>query len=241
MKRRNFIQAISAAVLAMSGFAFNAAAALPAIDVYKSATCGCCSKWIEHLQANGFKVNAHDVPSPSDYRSKFGMPQELGSCHSARVDGYALEGHVPASEVKRLLAERPKAKGLAVPAMPLGSPGMEVDGARSDPYDVLLVKADGSHSVYRHYDGAPAKNAAGSAAQMKPAMTEGEIKKVDKAAGKLTIKHGPITNLDMPGMTMAFRVKEAAMIDQVKPGDKIRFAADKTGGALTVVKIETMN
>nr|WP_242490029.1 copper-binding protein [Noviherbaspirillum cavernae] len=72
-------------------------------------------------------------------------------------------------------------------------------------------------------------------------MTEGEIKKVDKAAGKLTIKHGPITNLDMPGMTMAFRVKEAAMIDQVKPGDKIRFAADKTGGALTVVKIETMN
>lgn len=146
IKRRILLQA---AVAAAFGIPFAARAALPAIEVYKSAACGCCHGWVDHLRANGFTVNAHDVANPSDYREKFGIPNELGSCHTAVVQGYAIEGHVPAPEIKRLLAERPKAKGLAVPAMPLGSPGME--GPRNDPYDVLLVRADGGYSVYRHY------------------------------------------------------------------------------------------
>lgn len=146
IKRRLLLQA---GIAAAFGIPFAANAALPAIEVYKSAACGCCHGWVDHLRANGFAVNAHDVANPSDYREKLGIPNELGSCHTAVVQGYAIEGHVPAAEIKRLLAERPKAKGLAVPSMPLGSPGME--GPRNDPYDVLLVPADGGYSVYRHY------------------------------------------------------------------------------------------
>jgi hypothetical protein len=126
-------------------------AAGPVVEVYKSEYCGCCHEWVKHLEDNGFTVKATNVENPSDYREKFGIPKELGSCHSAKVGGYALEGHVPASEIKRLLAEKPKAKGLAVPAMPMGSPGME--GPRKDPYDVLLIQNDGRHSTYRHYPG----------------------------------------------------------------------------------------
>lgn len=126
-----------------------AQAAGPVVDVYKSEDCGCCTKWVKHLEAQGFTVKAQNVKSPMDYREQFGMPDKLGSCHSGMVQGYALEGHVPAAEMKRLLAEKPKAKGLAVPSMPMGSPGME--GSRKDAYDVLLVKADGSYSIYQHY------------------------------------------------------------------------------------------
>ena len=126
-----------------------ASAAQPVIEVYKSAYCGCCKEWIKHLEANGFKVRSQDVANTSDYREKFGIPTEYGSCHTGRVNGYAIEGHVPASEIKRLLAEKPRARGLAVPAMPMGSPGME--GPRKDPYDVLLVNDGGKTSVYRHY------------------------------------------------------------------------------------------
>jgi hypothetical protein len=127
------------------------AAAAPVVDVYKSASCGCCTAWIEHLQKNGFTVRAHDVANAPAYRAKFGIPDELGSCHTGMVDGYALEGHVPAREIKRLLAQRTKAIGLAVPGMPQGSPGMET--GRSDPYDVVLVQANGRHLVYQHYNG----------------------------------------------------------------------------------------
>lgn len=125
-------------------------AAAPVINVHKSAACGCCEGWVKHLRENGFKVEAHNVANPSDTREKMGMPDRLGSCHTAVVDGYAIEGHVPAAEIKRLLASHPKAKGLAVPAMPLGTPGME--GPRKHPYDVLLVLPDGSPQVYQHYN-----------------------------------------------------------------------------------------
>ena len=128
-----------------------AGAAEPLIKVYKTSTCGCCKAWVLHLSAAGFKVEATDVPDPSVYRKKGGIPDQLGSCHTGMVGKYALEGHVPASEIKRLLKEKPAAKGLAVPAMPMGSPGME--GPRKDAYDVLLVKANGKSSVYRHYKG----------------------------------------------------------------------------------------
>ncbi len=134
--------AFSAPALAM--------AAAPVIDVFKSASCGCCTAWVEHLKTRGFQTRVANVDNPSDYRERGGIPNELGSCHTAMVGGYAIEGHVPASEIKRLLAEKPKAKGLAVPAMPLGSPGME--GPRKDPYDVLLVQANGSTKVFKHYN-----------------------------------------------------------------------------------------
>ncbi|MGB6054287.1 MAG: DUF411 domain-containing protein [Burkholderiaceae bacterium] len=148
MQRRSVLLAIPAILL---GTPLIVHAAAPLVEVYKSASCGCCTDWVRHLQNNGFTVKAQDVDNPSDYREKFRMPQELGSCHTARVSGYTLEGHVPAREIRRLLAERPRAVGLAVPAMPMGSPGME--GHRSDPYDVLLVGADGRYTVYRHYPG----------------------------------------------------------------------------------------
>lgn len=141
---------LKAAIVGMLSVNLVATAANPIIEVYKSESCGCCSEWVKHLEANGFNVKAQNVANPSDYREKFGVPNELGSCHTGFVQGYALEGHVPANEIKRLIAEKPKAKGLAVPAMPLGSPGME--GPRKDPYDVLLVKADGKYSVYKHYN-----------------------------------------------------------------------------------------
>lgn len=145
MQRRLLLQGVFAGLL-LPAVAVHAAA--PVIDVYKSASCGCCHLWVEHLRANGFTVRAHDVANPSDYREKFGIPNELGSCHTGVVGGYALEGHVPAQDIKRLLAERPKAKGLSVPGMPLGSPGME--GPRKDAFDVVLVQPNASHKVYRH-------------------------------------------------------------------------------------------
>ena len=126
-----------------------AGAAQPLVEVYKTASCGCCKQWVKHLEENGFTVKTRDVANPGDYRARFGIADQFGSCHTARVQGYAVEGHVPASDIKRMLATRPAAAGLAVPGMPMGSPGME--GAHSDPYEVLLVKKDGSASVYKRY------------------------------------------------------------------------------------------
>jgi hypothetical protein len=137
------------AFAAMLGLPTFAMAALPVIEVYKSASCGCCSEWIKHLEANGFTVRANNVEMPAQYRKLAGIPDALGSCHTGLVNGYAIEGHVPARDIKQLLREKPKAKGLAVPAMPMGSPGME--GPRKDAYDVLLVKNNGSTAVYKHY------------------------------------------------------------------------------------------
>jgi hypothetical protein len=123
----------------------------PLVEVYKSATCGCCKDWITYLQANGFpNVKAFDTGNAKK-RAEVGMSLRYGSCHTALVDGYVIEGHVPAREIKRLLKERPKALGLAVPGMPLGSPGMEVDDGRVDRYDVLLVQKDETATVYASY------------------------------------------------------------------------------------------
>jgi hypothetical protein len=153
MHRRHLLKTLLAAAFGAPLIAAAAPATIPApvIDVYKSANCGCCGAWVEHLQKSGFTVRAHNVANAPAYRAKFGIPEQLGSCHTGMVDGYALEGHVPARDIKRLLAQRPKAVGLAVPGMPQGSPGMEA--AQSDPYDVVLVQRDGRHSVYQHYNG----------------------------------------------------------------------------------------
>ena len=147
MSKPRILALLAAGLIGMPAIAL---AAKPVVDVYKTASCGCCKGWVKHLEENGFAVKAHDVADPGEYRQKFGIPKELGSCHSARVGGYALEGHVPAADIKRLLASKPKATGLAVPAMPLGSPGME--GPRSDPYEVLLVKKDGKTAVFKRYE-----------------------------------------------------------------------------------------
>ncbi len=130
--------------------ALPAVAAKPDVHVFKSPYCGCCTAWIEHMQAAGFAVKATDVDDTAAARKRLGMPQQFGSCHTASVAGYVLEGHVPAQQVQRLLALQPKAIGLAVPAMPVGSPGMEV-GERKDPYDVFLVGLDGLGKVFAHY------------------------------------------------------------------------------------------
>lgn len=136
---------------ALSGSGSHAAATT--IDVYKSPTCKCCAKWVDHMRANGFTVNTHDVGN-KEARERAGISTTLGSCHTAMVDGYAIEGHVPAQDVKRFLKERPAAIGLAVPGMPHGSPGME--GARSDPYNVLLIDKQGDTKVYsRHLPSDP--------------------------------------------------------------------------------------
>lgn len=118
----------------------------PGVEVFKSASCGCCGGWVEHLRRNGFEVTTHDVADVPAERKRLGMPDRLGSCHSAMVGGYVIEGHVPAADIRRLLKEKPKALGLAVPSMPPGSPGME--SSRPIPYDTLLVGRDGSTRVF---------------------------------------------------------------------------------------------
>lgn len=121
--------------------------ALPAVTAYTSPTCGCCASWAEHLRASGFPVETVDTDDLQAVKAEHGIPDTLQSCHTAVVDGYVVEGHVP--ELKRLLAERPEAAGLAVPGMPLGSPGME-QGDTVQSYDVLLVD-DGQPSVFAHH------------------------------------------------------------------------------------------
>ncbi len=125
---------------------------LPVVDVWKSPSCGCCKEWIKHLEQSGFTVRAHDTGN-NVVRGRLGMPTKYASCHTARVAGYAVEGHVPASDVIRLLTEKPDAIGIAVPQMPVGSPGMDgpVYRGRVDPYDVLLVAKDGSATVFQSY------------------------------------------------------------------------------------------
>ncbi len=122
------------------------------VEVWKDPSCGCCKDWVAVLQKAGFDVRVSDTGNNAA-RAKLGIPAKLGSCHTARVSGYALEGHVPVREIKRLLREKPSAVGLAVPGMPVGSPGM--DGpfykGRKDPYSVLLIQRDGSTSVYQSY------------------------------------------------------------------------------------------
>jgi hypothetical protein len=121
----------------------------PLVEVWKSPSCGCCKDWVVHLEANGFAVKVNDVGN-TGMRGRLGIPAALGSCHTALVGGYAIEGHVPASDIRRLLAERPSAMGLAVPGMPIGSPGMDGPeyGGRRDRFDVLLVRKDGSTAVF---------------------------------------------------------------------------------------------
>ncbi len=120
------------------------------ITVYKSPTCGCCSAWVEHLESNNFAVQVVDMDNVNSVKEYYHIPSDLTACHTGIVDGYAIEGHVPAEDVRRLLEERPEAIGLAVPGMPIGSPGMEVEGRDADSYDVMLVTEGGSTVFASH-------------------------------------------------------------------------------------------
>ncbi|WP_022955362.1 DUF411 domain-containing protein [Perlucidibaca piscinae] len=119
------------------------------IVVHKSPTCGCCGKWVDHLKAEGFAVEVHDEEDMNAVKSRLGIPARLVSCHTATVGGYLIEGHVAAADIKRLLQEKPKAQGLAVPGMPVGSPGMEVGDQRM-PYETLLFNGEEATIYARH-------------------------------------------------------------------------------------------
>lgn len=149
MTRRRFLKSATLLVAAVA-LTTLAAAQGPEVQVFKSPYCGCCGAWVDHMRAAGFAVKVTEVADTTAARKRLGMPDRFGSCHTATVEGYVVEGHVPALEVKRLLSTKPKAVGLAVPSMPPGSPGMEV-GARKDPYQVLLVDASGDSTVFASY------------------------------------------------------------------------------------------
>ena len=152
MKRRFLLQTLASLAGAATLAPGLMAQTRPRVEVWKDPDCGCCKDWVSHLEASGFQVKVHDSGNAAA-RARLGVPEKLGSCHTAQVGGYALEGHVPARDIRRLLKERPKAVGLAVPGMPVGSPGMdgpEYQG-RKDPYDVLLIQADGGSRVYQSY------------------------------------------------------------------------------------------
>jgi len=117
-----------------------------AIEIWKSPTCGCCRLWVDHMRANGFKPTVHDVPDVAPFKRKLGVPASLESCHTSVVAGYAVEGHVPADVVRQLLKQKPQVAGIAVPGMPMGSPGME--GSRKDPYNVLTFDKTGKTSIF---------------------------------------------------------------------------------------------
>lgn len=141
---------ILSCLLIFCSLAVAAQGSLPAATVYKDPNCGCCSGWVSHLREHGFSVTEVAVDDIGAYKQKYGVPANLGSCHTAVIDGYVVEGHVPAADVLKMLQERPDITGLSVPGMPIGSPGMEV-GDRKDPYDVMAISRDGSASVFNSY------------------------------------------------------------------------------------------
>lgn len=120
----------------------------PTVEVYKSPTCGCCANWVKHLEQHGFATRVTNIEDLSTVKTTNNVPSRLQSCHTATVDGYVLEGHVPAADVQRLLKDRPAIRGLAVPGMPIGSPGMEVPNTKPAPYDVMSFDRQGHIQVF---------------------------------------------------------------------------------------------
>ena len=125
-----------------------APAAKPSISVWKTATCGCCGLWVEHMRQSGFEAAVVDVPDLEPIKQKLGVPPNLASCHTALVNGFIVEGHIPADAVRRLLKERPAGAGIAGPGMPIGSPGMEVPGGHKQPYAIVAFDKQGKQSIF---------------------------------------------------------------------------------------------
>ena len=146
----NTVRVLAAALGLFGAMTYALAEELPPMTVWKTPTCGCCGKWLDHMRAAGFKVKAVDVEDLETVKRLAGVRDNLQSCHTAAVGGYAIEGHVPAADIKRLLATKPKVRGLAVPGMPSGSPGME-NGER-EPYDVLSFTLDGKTKVFSRHN-----------------------------------------------------------------------------------------
>ena len=145
MKIRRPILLSIAAAAAFISTAANAAQ----LTVMKSPYCGCCAKWIEHVQKHGFTVKVVDTEDMASVKKRLGVPDRLASCHTTMAGGYFIEGHVPAADIKRLLAQKPNATGIAVPGMPAGSPGMEMAG--KEPYATILVRNDGTTGVFARH------------------------------------------------------------------------------------------
>jgi len=235
-RRRALLLAIAALPLAWT---MPADAAPAPILVFRNASCGCCGAWIEHLQAAGFGVSVREVADLAPVRRQLGLQERYASCHTATVGGYVLEGHVPAADVKRLLVSKPVALGLAVPGMPVGSPGMEV-GDQQEAYDVLLVDRGGHARVFNRYpriDSPREVTTRGVDASAMP-LVDGVVRRVDREARKVTLRHGPIPNLEMPEMTMVFQVADPAMLDRLEAASTIRFRAERRNGQLTLTYVE---
>ena len=146
---RSTVIALAVAALALVGaVAAQQKPAAPLVEVFKSPTCGCCSQWIEHMRRNGFNVRATDVNDLTDIKKSRGVPDQAQSCHTAVVNGYVVEGHVPAADVQRMLKEKPAIAGIAVGGMPVGSPGMDFPGTKAQPYDVVAFTKSGAISVF---------------------------------------------------------------------------------------------
>ena len=139
--------AIVAAAVSVAGVTF-AQKPAPTVQVYKSPTCGCCANWVAHLQQHGFTTRVTETDDVAAIKAQRGVPARVQSCHTAVVDGYVIEGHVPAADVQRLLKERPAVVGIAVPGMPIGSPGMEVPGQKPQKYDVVAFDKQGQTRVF---------------------------------------------------------------------------------------------
>ncbi len=151
MRRRTLLGTLAmAATAAVPGLPAIGKTVLPNVQVYKNPSCGCCGAWVDHLRSAGFTVAVTEIDDTAPERKRRGLPERYAGCHTAVVSGYVIEGHVPADDVKRLLATEPLAIGLAVPGMPVGSPGMEM-GQRKDPFKVLLVDSAGRETVFSTY------------------------------------------------------------------------------------------
>ena len=147
MTCRALVAALFAALLVV-GEPTVAQSPAPTVHVFKSATCGCCANWVKHLQQNGFTTTVTEMADVTEIKDQQKVPNKARSCHTATVDGYVLEGHVPAADVQRLLKERPSILGLAVPGMPIGSPGMEVPNMAPKPYNVVSFDKEGQIQVF---------------------------------------------------------------------------------------------
>jgi hypothetical protein len=148
LTRRTMVGGVSATAV---GFSFGASAETPVtVKVWKDPNCGCCTGWAEHLGRNGFVVTVTDTAAMQEVKGRLGVPRELASCHTAEVGGYVIEGHVPAHAIKRLIAEKSAGRGIAVPGMPIGSPGME--GGTPEIYDVILF-GQMSSQIFGRYKG----------------------------------------------------------------------------------------
>jgi hypothetical protein len=146
-RRTFFYTAFAGGALLLTRRAGAVGAPAGKLVIYKTPTCGCCQKWVEHVRASNFQTEVHDLESVDHIKARYGVPADLATCHTALIDNYVIEGHVPADAITKLLKEKPAVRGIAVPGMPAGSPGMEM-GARKDRYEIIAFDKAGKKSVF---------------------------------------------------------------------------------------------